>query len=232
MTKRILLKLSGEAIKAKSESNYDPEFMDMLTSKIVGLTEQGIQVWIVVWGWNLYRGVQWTNIGIRRATWDSMGMIGTVMNGLAIADFLKQKWVDTRVLSAIEMERVCEFFARDRALHHLRSGRIVVCVAGTWNPYFSTDTGAVQRALELECDLVVKATKVDGIYDKDPALHADAVKYPTIAHQKVVEDNLRIMDLTAVAMAKDNNLDMFVCKMEDIDRLGDEDMSFGTVVRS
>ena len=229
--KRILLKLSGEAIKAKSESNYDPEFMDMLTSKIVSLTEQWLQVGIVVgWG-NLYRGVQWTNIGIRRATWDSMGMIGTVMNGLAIADFLKQKWIDTRVLSAIEIERVCEFFARDRALHHLNSGRIVVCVAGTGNPYFSTDTWAVQRALEMECDLVIKATKVDGIYSDDPVTNPEAVRYETIAHQQVIEDNLRIMDLTAVAMASDNSLPMFVCKMEDIDRLADEDMSFGTVVQ-
>lgn len=228
--KRVLLKLSGEAIKAKSESNYDPEFMDMLTSKIVSLTEQGLQVGIVVgWG-NLYRGVQWTNIGIRRATWDSMGMIGTVMNGLAIADFLKQKWIDTRVLSAIEIERVCEFFARDRALHHLKSWRIVVCVAGTWNPYFSTDTGAVQRALEMECDMVIKATKVDGIYDSDPMTNSDAKRYDTIAHQDVIEDNLRIMDLTAVAMAKDNNLPMFVCKMEDIDKLWDKDLGFGTMV--
>ncbi len=229
--RRIMLKLSGEAIKAKSESNYDPEFMDMLTQKIVDLTKQGIQVGIVVGGWNLYRWVQGTNIGIRRATWDSMGMVGTIMNGLAIADFLKQKWVDTRVLSAIEIERVCEFFARDKALHHLNSWRVVVCVAGTGNPYFSTDTGAVQRALEMECDMVIKATKVNGIYDKDPALDPSAVKYPHISHQKVIEDNLRIMDLTAVAMAKDNNLPMFVCKMEDIDRLAQEDLSFGTVVK-
>lgn len=230
--KRILLKLSGEAIKAKSAENYDPEFMDMLTQKIVNLTKQWLQVGIVVGWWNLYRGIQGTNIGITRATGDSMGMVGTVMNGLAIADFLNQKWVDTRVLSAIEISRVCEFFSRAKALHHLRQWRIVVCVAGTGNPYFSTDSGAVQRALELECDMVVKATKVNGIYDKDPAVYKDAVKYPSIAHQQVIEDNLRIMDLTAIAMAKDNNLDMFVCKMEDIDRLGDSDLSFWTVVKS
>lgn len=230
--KRILLKLSGEAIKAQSASNYDPDFMDMLSQKIIDLTKKWIQVGIVVGWWNLYRWVQGTNIGITRATGDSMGMVGTIMNGLAIADFLKQKGVDTRVLSAIEVERVCEFFARDRALHHLNSGRIVICVAGTGNPYFSTDSGAVQRALEMECDMVIKATKVNGIYDSDPAINTDAKKYYSISHQKVIEDNLRIMDLTAVAMAKDNNMPMFVCKMEDIDRLADEDLNFGTVVKS
>lgn len=230
--KRILLKLSGEAIKAKSASNYDPDFMDMLAQKIIGLTQQGIQVGIVVWWWNLYRGAQGTNIGITRATGDSMGMVGTIMNWLAIADFINQRWGRTRVLSAIEIPRVCDFFSRGAALHHFKEWRVVICVAGTGNPYFSTDSGAVQRALEMECDMVIKATKVNGIYDSDPAMNPDAKKYPTITHQKVIEDNLRIMDLTAVAMAKDNNMPMFVCKMEDIDRLADEDLSFGTVVKS
>lgn len=229
--KRILLKLSGEAIKAKSASNYDPEFMDMLAEKIINLTKKWIQVGIVVGGGNLYRGVQGTNVGIRRATGDSMGMVGTIMNGLAIADFLEQRWSIVRVMSAIEITRVCEFFSRSKALHHLNSGRIVICVAGTGNPYFSTDSGAVQRALEMECDMVIKATKVNGIYDSDPATNPDAKKYPHISHKKVIDDNLRIMDLTAIAMAKDNNLPMFVCKMEDIDRLADEDLSFGTVVK-
>ncbi len=230
--KRILLKLSWEAIKAKSASNYDPDFMEMLVEKIITLTEQGIQVGIVVgWG-NLYRGATGTRIGITRATGDSMGMIGTIMNGLAIADFINQKWGRFIVLSAVEIPRVCDFFRRGSAIHHFNQWRIVICVAGTGNPYFSTDSGAVQRALEMDCDMVIKATKVDGIYDKDPALDPTAKKYPTIWHQQVIEDNLRIMDLTAIAMAKDNNLPMFVCKMEDIDRLGSDDLSFGTVVQS
>lgn len=176
--------------------------------------------------------MQGTNIGITRATGDSMGMVGTIMNGLAIADFLNQRGGRAIVLSAVEIPRVCDFFNRSAALHHFREGRIVICVAGTGNPYFSTDSGAVQRALEMECSMVVKATKVNGIYDSDPATNPEAKKYPTIAHQKVIEDNLRIMDLTAIAMAKDNNLPMFVCKMEDIDRLANEDLSFGTVVKS
>lgn len=230
--KRILLKLSGEAIKAKSASNYDPDFMDMLAQKIIDLTQKWLQVGIVVWWGNLYRGVQGTNIGITRATGDSMGMVGTIMNWLAIADFINQRWGRTRVLSAIEIPRVCDFFSRSAALHHFREWRVVICVAGTGNPYFSTDSGAVQRALEMECDMVIKATKVNGIYDSDPATNPGAKKYPHISHQKVIEDNLRIMDLTAVAMAKDNNMPMFVCKMEDIDRLADEDLSFGTVVKS
>lgn len=230
--KRILLKLSGEAIKAKSASNYDPDFMDMLAQKIVGLTQQGIQVGIVVgWG-NLYRGAQGTNIGITRATGDSMGMVGTIMNGLAIADFLNQRGGRSIVLSAIEIPRVCDFFRRSAAIHHFNQWRIVVCVAGTGNPYFSTDSGAVQRALEMDCDMVIKATKVNGIYDSDPAIYPNAQRYDIITHQQVIEDNLRIMDLTAVAMAKDNNLDMFVCKMDDIDQLANGDLSFGTVVNS
>lgn len=230
--KRILLKLSGEAIKAQSATNYDPDFMDMLAQKIVGLTQQGLQVGIVVWWWNLYRWATGTEIGITRATGDSMGMIGTIMNGLAIADFINQRWGRSIVLSAVEIPRVCDFFRRSSALHHFREGRVVICVAGTGNPYFSTDSGAVQRALEMECDMVIKATKVDGIYDSDPAKNPNAKKYSTIAHQKVIEDNLRIMDLTAIAMAKDNNLPMFVCKIDEIEKLSADDMSFGTVVQS
>lgn len=230
--KRILLKLSGEAIKAQSEQNYDPDFMDMLAQKIVGLTKKGIQVGIVVWWWNLYRWVTGTEIGITRATGDSMGMIGTIMNGLAMADFINQRGGDAIVLSAVEIPRVCDFFRRSAALHHFTQGRIVICVAGTGNPYFSTDTGAVQRALEMNCDMVIKATKVDGIYNTDPAKDATAKKYQDITHQQVIEDNLRIMDLTAVAMAKDNNLPMFVCKITDIEQLAAEDTTFGTLVRS
>lgn len=161
-----------------------------------------------------------------------MGMVGTIMNGLAMADFINQRGGDAIVLSAIEIPRVCSFFRRSAALHHFNQGRIVICVAGTGNPYFSTDTGAVQRALEMECDIIIKATKVNGIYDSDPAHNTQAQKYTTISHQQVIEDNLRIMDLTAVAMAKDNNLPMFVCKITDIDQLATEDTSFGTLVRS
>lgn len=230
--KRILLKLSGEAIKAQSATNYDADFMDMLAHKIVWLTQAWIQVGIVVWWWNLYRGVTGTEIGITRATGDSMGMIGTIMNGLAIADFINQRWGRAIVLSAVEIPRVCDFFRRSAALHHFAEGRVVICVAGTGNPYFSTDSGAVQRALEMECDMVIKATKVDGIYDKDPITHTDAKKYTTIWHQKVIEDNLRIMDLTAIAMAKDNNLPLFVCKIDEIEKLVGDDMSFGTMVSS
>ncbi len=232
LMKRILLKLSGEAIKAQSATNYDPDFMDMLAQKIVWLTKAWIQVGIVVWWWNLYRGVTGTEIGITRATGDSMGMIGTIMNGLAIADFINQRWGRAIVLSAVEIPRVCDFFRRSAALHHFNEWRVVICVAGTGNPYFSTDSGAVQRALEMECSMVIKATKVDGIYDSDPAKNPDAKKYPTIAHQKMIEDNLRIMDLTAVAMAKDNNLPMFVCKIDEIEKLVSDDMSFGTMVVS
>ncbi len=232
MKRRILLKLSGEAIKAQSAANYDPDFMDMMAKKIVSLTKQGIEVGIVVgWG-NLYRWVQGMSIGITRATGDLMGTVGTIMNGLAMADFIIQNGAPAIVLSAIEIPRVCDFFRRSAALHHFEQGRVVICVAGTGNPYFSTDTGAVQRALEMDCDMVIKATKVDGIYDSDPKTNPDARKYPTIAHQKVIEDNLRIMDLTAVAMAKDNNLTMFVCKIEEIEKLVGDDMSFGTVVKS
>ncbi len=230
--KRILLKLSGEAIKAQSKSNYDPDFMDMLAKKIVGLTRAGIQVGIVVWWGNLYRGIAGTKIGITRATGDSMGIVGTIMNGLAIADFINQRDGNAIVLSAIEIPRICSFFRRSTALHHFEQGRIVICVAGTGNPYSSTDSGAIQKALEMDCDMVIKATKVDGIYDSDPMINPGAKKYFTITHQKVIEDNLRIMDLTAIAMAKDNNLPMFICKIEEIEKLVWDDMSFGTVVQT
>lgn len=230
--KRVLLKLSGEAIKAQSANNYDPDFMDMLVQKIISLTEKGIQVGIVVWWWNLYRWVTWTNIGITRATWDSMWMIGTIMNWLAISDFINQRWWRAIVLSAIEIPRVCDFFRRSSALHHFKEWRVVICVAWTWNPYFSTDSWAVQRALEMECDIVVKATKVDWIYDSDPKINTNAKRYITIPHQKIIEDNLRVMDLTAIAMAKDNKLPMFVCKMEDIEKIADDNMEFWTLVIS
>ena len=220
-SKRILLKLSGEALQGERDHGIDSEFLKVIAAKIVKLSKVGKELVIVIGGGNIFRGVSGAASGIDRSSADYMGMLATVMNGIALGDAIEKLGTEVRIMSAIEINRVSEFFIRRRAEKHLEKGRVVIAVAGTGNPYFTTDSAAVLRALELHCDVMVKGTKVDGVYDKDPAKHPDAIRYETLPLQEALEKNLRVMDQSAIALAKDEGLPLFVCRIEDIDQLSE-----------
>ena len=225
--KRILLKLSGEALQGEKEYWIDIHFLQELAKKLVYLSKyKGIQIVIVIgWG-NIFRGVQWAASGMDRASADYMGMLATIMNWIALGDAIEKLGQEVRIMSAMAIPKVAEEFIRRRALKHLNKWRIVIAVAGTWNPYFTTDSAAVLRALELNCDFMVKWTKVDGIYDKDPAKYPDAKKYDIISLDEALKKWLRIMDQSAIALAKDEKLPIFVCKITDIDKIGTEEINW------
>ena len=219
-----MLKLSGEALKGKNESGYDGDFMDELAAKIKWLVDRGIQVTVLLgWG-NLYRWVQGTKHGISRRMGDHIGMVATIMNGLAVQDFLVKHGLTTKVMSAIDIPRIADFFVMNKAIHHLNQWTVVICVGGTGNPFFTTDTGAVQRALELDCDFMIKATKVDGVYDKDPVKHPDAIKFDHITLKDALDKWLNVMDHAALAMAMDNKLPILVCHINDIEQIGTDEL--------
>jgi uridylate kinase len=223
--KRILLKLSGEALQWKQWYGIDPDFLAYIAEKIVHLIKvQKLEVAIVVGGGNIFRGVELEKGGFDRATWDNMGMLATIINGIAIGEAIEAAGVDVRVMSAIPTHRVAEDFIRRRALSHINKGRVVISVGWTWNPYATTDSAAVLRALELECDAVVKATKVDGIYDKDPKKHTDAVRYDILPLEEALHKNLRVMDQAAIALAHDENMPIFVCRIEDTHLIGTDEI--------
>ncbi len=228
--KRILLKLSWEALQWSQGYGIDPNFLSFLAKKIVYLVrETHLEVAVVIgWG-NIFRGVELERGGFDRATGDNMGMLATIINGIAIGEAIEAEWLDVRVMSAISAHKVAEDFITRRALRHLEKGRVVVSVWGTGNPFFSTDSTAVLRALELQCDAVVKATKVDGIYDKDPKKHTDAVRYDILSLEEALHKNLRVMDQAAIALAHDENMPIFVCRIEDIHLIGTDEL-IGTFV--
>ena len=228
--KRILLKLSGEALQGSWEYGIETEFLDELANKIVTLTQvKKIEIIIVIgWG-NIFRWVAGAAQGIDRTAADYMGMLATIINGVALANAIEKAWHPARIMSAIEVPKVAEAFIYKRALKHLREGRIIIAVAGTGNPYFTTDSAAVLRALELHCDYMVKWTKVDGVYDRDPAKYPDAKRYDTVSIDEALSKWLRIMDQSAIALAKDEKLPLFVCRIEDIDQIGSPDIR-GTYV--
>ncbi len=230
--KRILLKLSGEALQWEQGYGIDPKFLSFLAKKVVHLVKnQSLQVVIVVGGGNIFRGIELEAGGFDRVVGDHMGMMGTIINGLAVGEAIKDAGIDTRVMSAISTHKVAEDFIRQRALRHIEKGRVVICVGGTGNPFATTDSCAVLRGLELGCDVVVKATKVDGIYDKDPKKHTDAVRYESLHLHEVLQKDIRVMDQTAIALANDEHIPLYVCKIEDIDKIGTEEM-IGTFVYS
>lgn len=173
--KRVLLKLSGEALAGEQKTGIDPETVSAICGEIGTVLDMGVEMALVIGGGNIFRGLSGSAKGMERSSADYMGMLATVLNALAVQDMLEKQGYPTRVLSAITMQEVCESFIRRRALRHMEKGRVVICAAGTGNPYFTTDTTAALRGMELKCDAIIKATKVDGIYDKDPAQHADAV---------------------------------------------------------
>lgn len=230
--KRILLKLSWEALQWEQWYGIDPNFLSFLAKKVVHLVQnESLEVVIVVWGGNIFRGIELEAWGFDRATGDSMGMLGTIINGLAIGEAIETLWVDVRVMSAIPTQRVAEDFIRRRALRHVEKWRVVVCVWGTGNPYATTDSCAVLRALELSCDVVIKATKVDGVYDKDPNKYTDAVRYDSLHLHEVLQQDIRVMDQTAIALANDEWMPIYVCRIEDIDQITSSDI-VGTYVHA
>ena len=230
--KRILLKLSGEALQWEQWYGIDSNFLAFLAKKIVHLVHnEKLEVVIVIWGGNIFRGIELEAGGFVRVTGDYMGMMGTIINWLAIGEAIEHEWVPVRVMSAIPTHRVAEDFIRRRALRHIEQGRVVICVGGSGNPYFTTDSCAILRALELQCDVVVKGTKVDGIYDKDPKKHADAIRHDSLHMHEVVKRDIRVMDQSAIAMAKDEEMPIYVCRIEDIDKITTDDI-IGTFVHA
>src|SRR6478672_2383365 len=208
--KRILLKLSGEALAGTATFGIDADRVRALGREVADVAAAGVEVGVVVGGGNIFRGVAAAARSMDRVTGDHMGMLATVINSLALSDALEQMGIPTRVMSAIEMHQVAEPYIRRRAIRHLEQGRIVIFAAGTSNPYFSTDTAATLRALEIKADIIAKATRVDGVYDKDPHKFSDAVKFPHIGYTEVLAKSLAVMDASAVAMCRDNSLRIIV----------------------
>lgn len=211
--KRVLLKMSGEALMGDQAFGLNPEVVSRIAAEVKELSSAGIEVAIVVGGGNLFRGAQLAALGMERVTGDNMGMLATVMNALALQDAMEQADVEVRVMSALRIDQVCERFIRRRAIRHLEKKRVVICAAGTGNPFFTTDSAASLRAIELEVDAMLKATKVDGVYSKDPKRHDDAVKYKHLSYQQVLTDGLQVMDATSIVMCRDNDMPLLVFDM-------------------
>src|ERR1035441_3745223 len=214
--KRILLKLSGEALAGTATFGIDSDRVRTLAREVADVAAGGVQVGVVVGGGNIYRGVAAAARNMDRVTGDHMGMLATVINSLAFSDALEQMGIPTRVMSAIEMHQVADPYNRRRAIRHLEKGRIVIFAAGTSNPYFSTDTAATLRALEIKADVIAKATRVDGVYNKDPLQHADAVKFVELIYLEVLSQALGVMDATSIAMCRDNKLPIIVFNLNTI----------------
>ncbi len=209
--RRILLKLSGEALMGGRPFGIDDEVLADISAEVRGVTELGVQTALVVGGGNIFRGIRTSrDYGIDRASADYMGMLATVINALALQERLERDGMSTRVLSAIEMRAIAEPYIRRRALRHLEKGRVLIFAAGTGNPYFTTDTAAALRAMEINADAILKATKVDGVYDRDPVTEKDAKKFDRLTYIEVLQKNLKVMDATAVSLCMDNGLPIVV----------------------
>ena len=208
--RRVLLKLSGEALMGEQAFGIDPAVTSQIAEDVGEIQKLGVETAVVIGGGNIFRGVAASARGMDRATGDYMGMLATVINALALQDALEHQHVLTRVLTAIEMREVAEPFIRRRAIRHLEKGRVVVFAAGTGNPYFTTDTAAALRAMEVKADVILKATKVDGIYTADPITHPDATRFESISYLKVIEHGLKVMDATAITLCMDNRLPIVV----------------------
>ncbi|NOR36889.1 MAG: UMP kinase [Woeseiaceae bacterium] len=208
--RRVLLKLSGEALMGKLDYGIEPTVIQRLAAEIATAREKGVEIAIVIGGGNIFRGAGLARAGMDRVTGDYMGMLATVMNALAIQDALESHGVFARVMSALQIHEVCEDYIRRRAVRHLEKGRVVILAAGTGNPFFTTDTAASLRAIEIGADVLLKATKVDGVYDADPVGNPDAIRYDTVSFDTVLTDKLMVMDATAIVMCRDNELPLRV----------------------
>lgn len=217
--KRVLLKLSGESLMGEQGFGISAEVLDFFADEVKKVRDVGIELGIVIGGGNIYRGLSASSQGIDRATGDQMGMLATMINALALQNAIEKKGIFTRLMSAIKMEEISEPYIRRRAIRHLEKGRVVILGAGTGHPYFSTDTAASLRAVEIGADIIVKGTRVDGVYNSDPEKNPDAVKFEKISYIDILKNNLRIMDLTAVSLCQENNLPMMVFNMDIPDNL-------------
>jgi uridylate kinase len=213
--KRVLLKLSGEALTGKRSFGIDYETVNKIAGEIKEVVRMGVELGIVVGGGNIFRGAEAHALGMERASADYMGMLATVINGLALQSVLERMDVYTRVQSAIEMKEVAEPYIHRRAIRHLEKGRVVIFAAGTGNPFFTTDTAASLRAMEIKADVIMKATKVDGVYDKDPVLNKDAKKFDRISYTDVLTRDLKVMDATAISLCRDNQLRIVVFNLQE-----------------
>lgn len=211
--RRVLLKLSGEALAGTQKFGIDPSTVSKICQEIAEVADLGLEVALVIGGGNIFRGISGSAQGMDRATADYMGMLATIMNAVAVQDALEKIGYPTRVLSAISMQEVCEPYIRRRAVRHLERGRIIICAAGTGNPYFTTDTAAALRGMELKCEAIIKATKVDGVYDKDPMKDPSAVKYTDLSYSEALAKKLGVMDATAISLAMENKIPIIVCNM-------------------
>ncbi|MFK5998116.1 MAG: UMP kinase [Rhodobacterales bacterium] len=212
--KRVLLKISGEALMGDQGYGLHPPTVERIAKEVKTIHDLGVEVCMVIGGGNIFRGLQGSAQGMERTTADYMGMLATVMNALAMQSALEALHVNTRVISAIPMDQVCEPYIRRRAVRHLEKKRVCVFAAGTGNPYFTTDTAATLRASEMNCEAIFKGTQVDGIYDKDPKTNPDATRYETVSYDEVLQKNLRVMDASAIALARDNNLPIIVFSLD------------------
>jgi uridylate kinase len=210
---RVLLKLSGEAFMGEKSFGIDPVVLERIALEVRDVIDSGVQLALVIGGGNIFRGVSGASVGMDRASADYMGMLATVMNSLALQDQLEKQGVYTRVLSALPMDAVAEPYIRRRAIRHLEKSRVVIFAAGTGNPYFSTDTAASLRAMEIEADVVMKATRVDGVYDKDPLKHKDAIRLNRLTYLEVLQRGLAVMDNTAVSLCMDHRMPILVFDM-------------------
>jgi uridylate kinase len=230
--RRVLLKLSGEALMGELDYGIEPDVIQRIATEIAAVQKLGIEVAIVIGGGNIFRGAGLARAGMDRVTGDYMGMLATVMNALAIQDALESLDVYARVMSAIQIHEVCEDYIRRRAVRHLEKGRVVILAAGTGNPFFTTDSAASLRAIEIGADVLLKATKVSGVYDSDPQINAEASLFDTVSFDKVLVDKLNVMDATAIVMCRDNDLPLRVFSMTEKDTLvrAMTDKDVGTLV--
>lgn len=231
--KRVLLKLSGEALAGERSFGISPDVIDRIAKEIKVVHELGVEIAIVLGGGNIFRGIAGTAQGMDRSTSDYMGMLATVINSMALQDCLEKLGVYTRVMSAIEMNKICEPYIKRRAVRHLEKARVVIFAAGTGNPYFTTDTAASLRAMEVGAEVIMKATKVDGVYDSDPMKNPKAKMYKSLDYLDVLKDNLQVMDSTAISLCMDHNLPILVFNLNTADNfkrviMGEE---IGTFVR-
>ncbi|MDD4013709.1 MAG: UMP kinase [Candidatus Omnitrophica bacterium] len=230
--KRIVLKISGEAMMGKQGYGVDPAVNDSIAAEIKAVHKSGTQIAVVIGGGNIFRGLKAAAGGMDRASADYMGMLATMMNGLALQDALERQRVDTRVLTAIEMRQLAEPYIRRRAIRHLEKGRVVIFVCGTGNPYFTTDTAAALRAIEIGADMIMKATKVDGVYTSDPMKNKRAKRFERLSYMAVLEKQLKVMDATAISLCMDNALPIVVFDMTKKGNIGRavKGQNIGTVI--
>ncbi len=230
--KRVLLKLSGEALMADQDYGIDANMLARVASEVAEVVNMGIEVALVIGGGNIFRGAGLVQSGIDRVTGDHMGMLATVINSLAMQDALEKQGMQCRVMSAIKINRMCEEYVQRRAIRHLEKGRVVIFAAGIGNPFFTTDTAGCLRAVEIGADSVLKATKVDGVYDSDPVKNPDAKRYETLTFDEVLDKNLQVMDATAIVLCRDNNLPLRIFNLNEVGSLpaAMKDQNIGTTV--